>query len=91
MYAFLFRFETETQNGILAEESGKVMTLGDNYSEGLRSKGFYEYTGDDGLLYRVDYIADENGFVPQGDHIPKVPKEIQKLLAYLATKSPKTK
>lgn len=51
---------------------------------GLRSKGFYEYTGDDGNLYRVDYVADDNGFVANGDHIPPVPPHIPKLLAYLA-------
>lgn len=74
----------ETENGILGEEQGRIekQTEGD----ALRSTGFYHYTGDDGLLYRVDYTADENGFVPQGEHIPKVPEHIPKLLAYLKEK-----
>lgn len=60
----MHRFETE--NGILAEESGKIEALGPGpEDQGLRSKGFYQYTGDDGVLYRVDYVADNNGFVPQ--------------------------
>lgn len=97
------RFETE--NGILAEESGRIENLAAS-EDGLRSKGFYQYTGDDGLLYRVDYVADNNGFIPEvyycaslntrittniiiyfmlkGDHIPKTPPEILKLLDYLA-------
>lgn len=71
----------ETENGILGEESGRIekQTEGD----AIRTTGFYHYTGDDGLLYRVDYVADENGFVPVGEHIPKVPAHIPKLLEYL--------
>lgn len=79
-YQYIF----ETENGINAEESGRIEPDG-NGAEGLRSTGFYEYVGDDGQLYRVDYVADSNGFIPQGDHIPKVPPAIEKLLAYLAS------
>lgn len=59
------RFETE--NGILAEESGRIEKLSSG-DDGLRSTGFYQYIGDDGVLYRVDYVADDNGFVPQASN-----------------------
>ncbi|XP_055545494.1 larval cuticle protein LCP-30-like [Wyeomyia smithii] len=78
-----YNYVFETQNGINAEESGRIESDGQG-SEGLRSQGFYEYVGDDGQVYRVDYVADTNGFIPQGDHIPKVPPAIEKLLKYLA-------
>lgn len=79
-----YNYVFETENGINAEESGKIESDGQG-AEGLRSQGFYEYVGDDGQVYRVDYVADTNGFLPQGDHIPKVPPAIEKLLKYLAS------
>ncbi|XP_014099024.2 larval cuticle protein LCP-30 [Bactrocera oleae] len=78
-----YHYIYETENGILAEENGRIEQLAPE-KEGLRSTGFYEYTGDVGVLYRVDYVADDNGFVARGAHIPTPPPYVAKLLAYLA-------
>lgn len=49
-----------TENGIKAEEQGEVKNKGtDNEIQSVR--GSYSYTGPDGVLYTVTYIADENG------------------------------
>lgn len=48
------------ENGIKAEEQGEVKNKGtDNEIQSVR--GSYSYTGPDGVLYTVTYIADENG------------------------------
>ncbi|KAJ6644367.1 Cuticle protein 3 [Pseudolycoriella hygida] len=39
----------------------------------LVQTGSYSFTGDDGVVYTITYIADENGFQPQGEHIPTPP------------------
>lgn len=56
----IFRYETE--NGISASENGALSQTAGGEPV-LRTSGFYEYIGDDNQRYRVDYTADENGFV----------------------------
>lgn len=60
----VFLFDFWTENGIKAEEQGELKNKGtDNEIQSVR--GSYSYTGPDGVLYEVTYIADENGFQPQ--------------------------
>ncbi|XP_073962252.1 uncharacterized protein isoform X2 [Choristoneura fumiferana] len=61
-----FAYDFETSNGISAEESGVA-------TNGVQAQGGYSYTGDDGQFYKITYTADENGYVPQGDHLPTPP------------------
>ncbi|XP_055311110.1 larval cuticle protein 65Ag1-like [Sitodiplosis mosellana] len=39
----------------------------------LVQQGSYAYYGPDGKLYMVNWVADENGFQPVGDHLPVAP------------------
>lgn len=64
--AYSFRYETE--DGTVREEQGAPLENG-----GMGTSGSYEYVGPDGRIYRVDFVADENGFQPRGDHLPQPP------------------
>ncbi|XP_026328500.1 late embryogenesis abundant protein, group 3-like [Hyposmocoma kahamanoa] len=81
-----YKFSYETANGIKREETSynKVLPKGrsadsneggeNNESDEIHVQiGSYSYTAPDGTLISVRYIADENGFQPIGDHIPRVP------------------
>lgn len=52
----------ETENKIFAQEAGKVSGKD---KEGTSGVGWYQYIGDDGKVYRVEYEAGEQGFVPK--------------------------
>lgn len=54
--------------------------------------GQVQYTAPDGQVIRLVYTADENGFQPQGEHLPvapAIPEAIQRALAYIAANPPK--
>ncbi|XP_030030082.2 pupal cuticle protein 36-like [Manduca sexta] len=71
-----YSYAYETENGIYAEENGVA-------TNGVEAQGGFAYTGDDGQLYSIKYTADQNGFVPQGDHLPTPPLSLKEILRAL--------
>ena len=67
----------ETGNNIHAEEVGFLKDLGKNEEGDLIKsqvqQGSFSYVAPDGQIITVNYIADENGFQVQGDHLPTPP------------------
>ncbi|CAL4202692.1 unnamed protein product [Meganyctiphanes norvegica] len=58
----------ESDDGILVEASGSSGSAGQ-----ANLAGRYIFTAEDGSQIEVTYIADENGFQPQGAHLPVGP------------------
>lgn len=56
-----YHYAYETENGIRAAEDSQQVNK-HTAVESSKKTGFYEYVGDDGKTYRVDWVADENGF-----------------------------
>lgn len=86
-----YNYAFETGNGILAEEQGYLKNAGNPEQEAQSAQGQYEYTSPEGQVIRLIYSADENGFQPQGDHLPTpppVPAAIQRALDWLAANPP---
>ncbi|XP_022907035.1 flexible cuticle protein 12-like [Onthophagus taurus] len=67
-----FNYAYETSNGISAQEQGQLLNQGAE-NEAIAVRGQFQYVGPDGVTYAVQYIADENGFQPQGAHLPVAP------------------
>ena len=70
-------YQYQTSNGIQAQEQG----VG-----GVSATGAYSYSSPDGTPIVLTYTADENGFQPEGTHLPTpppIPPLIQKALLYL--------
>ncbi|KXJ75907.1 hypothetical protein RP20_CCG010767 [Aedes albopictus] len=65
-----YRFQFDTSNRLQRQEEAQLKNFGDDVSA-LVVRGSYSYTGDDGQVYTVNYIADENGFQPEAAHIPR--------------------
>ncbi|XP_070141855.1 endocuticle structural protein SgAbd-6 [Drosophila kikkawai] len=65
-YAFSF----ETSDGISREESATLKNPG-TPEEAISVQGSVDWVGPDGVHYKLNYLADENGFQAQGDHLPQ--------------------
>jgi len=82
-----YSFAFETEDGVKVEESGSQKQVGETAEDvGTVSQGSYSYTGPDGVVVTVNWVADENGFQATGDHLPTpppMPEHVVKLLADL--------
>merc|ERR1711976_125762 len=69
-----YSYNFEAANGIKMSEEGEQKHFGDKLEEGYGSvsRGAYSYEMD-GVTYTINWVADENGFQPTGDHLPVAP------------------
>ncbi|XP_037939267.1 larval cuticle protein 65Ag1-like [Teleopsis dalmanni] len=65
-----FSYAYETSDGVSANAEGHLNNVGSE-NEAIQVRGSYSFVADDGQTYTVNYIADENGFQPQGAHLPQ--------------------
>lgn len=71
-----YKYQFETSNGIAQQEQG----VGGYYASGSS-----QYYNPEGQLIQLTYTADENGFQPQGEHLPTphpIPEAILKSLEW---------
>lgn len=67
-----FKFAVETSDGSTHTAAGELKNVGKE-DESIVVHGSFSFVADDGKTYTVNYVADENGFQPQGDHLPVGP------------------
>ena len=72
MNSYEFSFSFETGDNVQRVENGQQVIRENEKFQAI--EGSYSYTAPDGKIYTVRYIADENGFQPIGDHIPRLPR-----------------
>lgn len=63
----------ETGNGIVAEEHGVLKNAGTKDAEAEEVVGSVSYSAPDGSPISLKYVANENGFVAEGAHLPVAP------------------
>ncbi|XP_019876048.1 endocuticle structural glycoprotein SgAbd-2-like [Aethina tumida] len=69
-----YKYAYETGNGIAAQEQG----LG-----GQAARGSFSWTSPEGVPVAIQYVADENGYQPQGNVLPTPPPVPQAILRSL--------
>ncbi|XP_022909081.2 endocuticle structural glycoprotein SgAbd-5-like [Onthophagus taurus] len=65
-----YKFQYQTSDGMSREENAELKNEGTD-NEALVVQGSYSYVGSDGVTYTINYVADENGYRPTGEHIPQ--------------------
>ncbi|CAG7835645.1 unnamed protein product [Allacma fusca] len=79
-----FRYISELSDGTRAESAGYIKNPNAPEDERIQSvSGAYSHYSPEGEYLTVTYTADENGFQPQGAHLPTpppIPEAIQRAL-----------
>merc|ERR1712142_1245183 len=77
-----FNHVFESEDGVVVKSSGSVGSAGQ-----ANLAGSYSFADEQGGILTIRYVADENGFQPQGDHLPQqveaihpVPEHVIELL-----------
>ncbi|CAG5052556.1 unnamed protein product [Parnassius apollo] len=65
---YFYRYETS--DGKIASEEGHLKNVGTE-DEVLEVRGQYSYPGDNGVVYTITYVANEDGYKAEGAHIPR--------------------
>ncbi|XP_011303791.1 endocuticle structural glycoprotein SgAbd-8 [Fopius arisanus] len=84
-----YSYSYETENGIRASEEGHPGPVNEEGAPAVVAQGQFEYTAPDGTPISVSYTANENGFQPQGSHLPvapPVPAQIARAIDYILSK-----
>ncbi|XP_055319515.1 uncharacterized protein LOC129577077 [Sitodiplosis mosellana] len=84
-----FQYAYETSNGISGQEQGQLKQIGSE--AGIATQGNFQYTSPEGIPVQISYVADENGFQPQGAALPTsppVPAAIARAVEYLQRAAP---
>ncbi|KAL5293250.1 hypothetical protein ACFFRR_011797 [Megaselia abdita] len=68
-----FQYGFETSDGNKQEAEGHLENAGTE-EEAIAVRGSFSFIADDGQTYTVNYVADKNGYQPQGAHLPVAPE-----------------
>ncbi|XP_039487599.1 larval cuticle protein 65Ag1 [Drosophila santomea] len=66
-----YSYKFETSDGTKQEQRGSLKNLGPE-DDALQVAGSYSFVDQDGQTHTINYVADENGFQPQGEDIPQL-------------------
>lgn len=70
---FFFSFlnsSYETSDGVARQEQAELKNVGTDHAA-LAVRGTISWVAADGQQYTLNYVADENGYRPEGAHLPK--------------------
>ena len=84
MKKLIFRYETG--DGQLRQENGRASASGS-----IVQSGRWSYIGSDGKEYSVEFVADELGYRPIGDHLHPAHREAQRQARNLAENRERTR
>ncbi|KAK9503258.1 hypothetical protein O3M35_011866 [Rhynocoris fuscipes] len=66
-----------TREGTIFNEQGKLKKLANDDGEVLIKEGSYQYKSPEGEAISLKYVADEDGFRPEGSHLPVPVQPVQ--------------